>query len=72
MDWIQMSVREKTLRGDPLSLFRFAIIPLENQKRKIEKKEGIIKAFKNPTGNFRYRTHLGQRRKRGRDIRFQM
>lgn len=52
-----MSVREKTLRGDPLSLFRFAIIPLENQKRKIEKKEGIIKAFKNPTGNFRILRH---------------
>lgn len=55
--WINMSVRENTLRGDPLSLFRFAIIPLEKKKGKINRKEGIIKAFKNPTGNFRFVRH---------------
>lgn len=52
-DWIELAVRENTLRGDPLSLFRFAIIPLKKGVGKGETKEAIIRAFKNPTGHFR-------------------
>lgn len=59
LDWVSLSVRANTLGKDPLSLslFQFAIIPLKKRVGKGERKERIIRAFKHPSGNFRFYRH---------------